>query len=200
MSRISKLKDAEYYIDFDEKEVFHGDESVARIQPRHLNILECLARNAGRLTKKETIISSCLEFTSDNNYYNNTSYIRKHIHEKVGESIEKCSGGFRYHGGPITEEDVRRIDGGERIITDKEDELLARTVLYKINKTAGRDIDEDLVDEVRTVIAVTIAEVRAAVWKDFEFRRKVIEVLKTYQAVQLAIDNDSVLSLSIGGK
>ena len=199
MSRISKLKDAEYHIDFDEKEVFHAGECVAKIQNRHLNILELLAKNAGHLVKKEVIISSCMPYTSDSNYYNAFTNIR-HIHKKVEESIEKCSGGFRYLGGPITEEDVRRIESGVSVVTEFEDELLRRSVALKIRETTGRAIDKELMEEIDGAIIDTIDMVRKAVWDDFEFRIKMLEVLTTYISMQLVKGNDSVLSLNLGGK
>ncbi|MBR5539376.1 MAG: hypothetical protein IKU61_05700 [Clostridia bacterium] len=200
MSRISKLKDPEYHIDFDEKEVFHGNERVAKIQNRHLNILELLAKNAGRLVKKEVIISSCLEYTSDSNYYNAFTHIRRHIHKKVEESIEKCSGGFRYLGGPITEDDVRRIESGVPVVTELEDELLRRSVALKIREATGRVIDRELMEEIDGAIIDTIDMVRKAVWDDFEFRIKMLEVLTTYMSMQLVKGNDAVLSLNLGGK
>lgn len=195
MSRISKLKDSCYHIDFDEKEVFCGKERVARIQARHLNVLEVLARNAGRLTKKEVIMDSCFKYTSDSSYYNAFTHIRNHIHEKVGESIEKCSGGFRYLGGPITEEDIERIDSGEAVITDKEEELLYRVAKYKIHKRTGREIDAVLHQDLEIIVATIISGITEATWKEYTFNKKVQEVLETYDVLQMTYENEPTLSL-----
>ena len=108
MSWISKLKDRNYYIDFDSGYIYDETNTVVAeiTSPIQLNILLYFADHPEIWLKKDGIISSCwpdmagAQYITDGTFYKQMHGVR-HIHIKVEESIESSRGmGYKYHGLP----------------------------------------------------------------------------------------------------
>lgn len=101
MAWLSRLKDSNYYINFDEGCVYCGNTIVAEINSStHMEILTYLSNNPRLWLSSDSIIDNCWSdhYTALNTFYSTISKLRG-IHPEIAKSIESKKGmGYRYLG------------------------------------------------------------------------------------------------------
>lgn len=101
MACLSFLKNAEYYINFDEGCVYCGNTIVAEINsPTYMRILEYLATNPKLWLSSDSIIDNCWpdRYAALSTFYSTISKL-KSIHPEIDNSIDSKKGmGYRYLG------------------------------------------------------------------------------------------------------
>lgn len=210
MGWISKLKDTNYYIDFDSGCIYENDKVVAEItSPIQVNILLYFSEHPEMWLKKDGIITNCWpDAASADNVTDGTFYKQihnvTHIHVKVGESIEsRRSMGYKYHGArrekkgeeavpASAAEEVRNTNEKKRkIVTRSVKDITVKKAALKINlyeiQQGRKPLDEgaeliisDIIDAIMENLYDDILSVSAQLWKDFDIEQKAQTILKAY--------------------
>ena len=130
MSTISRLKDPEYYIDFDEACVYHGKEVVAEITSEtQLEMLRNFALKPHRAIEHDAIEKTIWNVTannlvSDSTVYSLISKIRR-IHPKIKESIKTVPKGYIYCG-----QEMRKNNFSAYNIDPSSEQIVVRSVSF----------------------------------------------------------------------
>lgn len=74
--------------------------------------------------------------------------------------------------------------------TDEERKLLAKSAIF-VNRRFGREMDQDLIDELETIIYALILQLTEEIWTQYTLSQKIQTILEEYQEV---MELDEMLS------